>query len=129
MVGAIVIAVCAIWLVVVTRMTLAHWLVVAIAALVSLVWIAMFARARRRLASPDRHELRLTPDELVLVEGPREERLAWGEIARIEVDEDRLVVRIEAPGRDPMTIEPRYGRLGVTELERAIRAAYETASG
>jgi membrane protein implicated in regulation of membrane protease activity len=129
LVGAIVVTGAAIWLVLVMRMTIAHWLVVGVALLVAVIWVAMFARARRRIAAPDRHALSLTPDAMVLIEGKREDRVEWGEIARIDVDEDRLMVKVEARGRDPLYVEPRYGGLGVTELERAIRSAYEAARG
>jgi len=85
--------------------------------------------ARRRLRDASRWRLVLGPEGLSLIEGARERRVAWEDVAAIETDDDRLVVEIRLRNEaEPLVVEPRYGGLGVVDLEAAILAAREQAA-
>lgn len=126
-VAAIVMAAAALWLYLL-RPPPAVLLCATASVFASLAWLVMVLRARKRLAQPERHRLILDPDALRLIEGESERRIAWSEVVSIATDEERLVVRIETRGTEPLAIEPRYGGLGVYELEAALRRALEAAS-
>ena len=49
--------------------------------------------------------------------------MAWDDIASISADEDRLVVAVAPREGEPVVIPPRYGGLGMYELESAIEEA------
>jgi hypothetical protein len=108
------------------------WAFVAGGAIAALAWVARGLAGRRRAASPERHALELGPDALSWTEGTHERRIVWGEIVVIDVDEDRLIVRVHRRGGSPLELEPRYGGLGVydlaRELESARRRALESAA-
>lgn len=90
-------------------------------------WVAMGLGARRRLVDAARHQIVLTQEGITLVEGAKERRVAWGEVTGIGVDEERLVVRVDVAGAEPLAIEPRYGGMGAYDLERTIQAARDAA--
>lgn len=105
------------------------WVCIAAAAAAALAWLVMGLRAGRRIKDADRHRLVLEPSGLRLIEGPRERRIAWPDVERIEADEERLVLRVSVRGGEPLVIEPRYGRLGVHDLEAVVRRAFDAAQG
>lgn len=80
-----------------------------------------FARAARVVS------LTLDAAGLELVDGERITRLVWTEVARIELDEDLLVVRVVREGHDDLVIEPIYEGVSVYELAEAISSARRTA--
>ena len=70
--------------------------------------------------------LRLEPGGLAL--GPPDaEPTPWAEILAIDVDEDRLTVRIDRRGAPPLHLEPSWGGLSVYALADAVRAARQAA--
>jgi hypothetical protein len=99
------------------------WVLVALSLVVAIAWLAMAGRAQKRLRAPAEHALLLDRSGLCLRDGTAERRVVWQDIAAISVDEDRLVVRLDVRGGEPLSIEPRYGGLGVYDLEAALRAA------
>lgn len=128
LVAAVVVAGAAIWLALL-RPSGAAWICIGGAFVASLAWLGMAAAARRRVQRAEDHRLVIGEDGLTLVEGARVRRSAWEEIEAIEVDEDRLVVVVRLRGEEePIVVEPRYGGLGVFDLDRAIRAAREQAA-
>lgn len=94
-----------------------------------LAWLAMALRARRRLATPERHRLVLAPEGLRLVEGERERQIPWSDVESIEIEDERLVVQVRVRGAEPLLVEPRYGGLGAHALESALRQARGAALG
>ena len=58
-----------------------------------------------------------------------ERSVPWTRVETIEVDEERLVVRVAIEDEDDLVIEPQYGGLGAYDLaealERARRASRE----
>jgi hypothetical protein len=100
-------------------------------AIVGLAWIGAFVRGRRR--ARERVALHLRPDALVIeVSGEECASIPWSQVRRIRVDEERLVVRVEREGNEPLVVEPLWRGVGVHDLARAIdhaRAAALSGSG
>lgn len=129
LVAAAAVAIGAIWLILL-RPPAQVWLCVILALVASFAWIVMALGARRRLRRAEDHRLVLDAGGLALFEGENERRVAWDAVDSIETDEERLVVEVRI--RDeaaPIVVEPRYGGLGLVELEEAIRKAKEEAAG
>ncbi len=127
LVAAVVVAGAAIWLALL-RPAGAVWICILGSLVASLAWLGMAAAARRRLRRAQDHRLVLDPEGLALVDGDRERRAPWEAVEAVEVDEDRLVVVVRVRGEDaPIVVEPRYGGLGVLDLDAAIRAARDQA--
>lgn len=103
------------------------WVCSGAAFVASAVWLVMGLRAGRRIRDAERHRLDLDPHALRLLEGGVERRVPWGDVRHIEVDEERLVVRISIADGEPVVLEPRYGGLGVHDLEAAVRRARDEA--
>lgn len=125
--AALIVTAAAVWLAALAT-RLEAWLFVALGLASALAWTVMVRRARARLAQADRYRLTLDPEGLRLVEGETERRVAWREVEAVETDEERLVVRVSVEGHEALLIEPRYGGLGVHDLEEVIRRALEEAS-
>lgn len=86
----------------------------------SAIWVALARRSVRQLASADDHYLDIADRGLTLRNGAQERSLAWSEVDAVEIDEDRLVVRVRVRGADSLLVEPQYGELGLRELAEAI---------
>ena len=84
---------------------------------------AAFARAAR--------EVSLTLDEAGIAQrdGEQIRRVAWDELARVELDEDLLVVRLVREGQDDLVLEPIYEGASVYELAAAVAEARDAAKG
>jgi hypothetical protein len=100
-------------------------LVAAIALAVALYWTFAFAKALRR--AKIRVALRLDEEGLHLEEGERRTDVPWGVVDAVEVDEDRLVVRVVRRGDDPLVVEPIWRGTSVYALADAVRAARDAA--
>ncbi len=127
LVAALVVALGAIWLVLLSPPVWV-WACAALAIAASIMWIVMGLRARRRLVDAARHRLVLDEHALSLVEGDDERQIPWGAIESIALDEERLVVRVNVRDEERLDIEPRYGGLGAYDLEAAIRRALRAAT-
>ncbi|HJL20357.1 MAG TPA: hypothetical protein RMH99_32115 [Sandaracinaceae bacterium LLY-WYZ-13_1] len=103
------------------------WVVAALGLVGAVFWFRRWARARRVVHDAAHHRLALDPDGLRLVEGDREQAAPWDTVVDVEADEDRLVVRVTRERGDAVLIEPRYGGLGMHDLERAVRRAWDAA--
>jgi hypothetical protein len=88
------------------------------------VWVVRARSSVAQLASAGDHYLETDPEGLTVRAGAQQRRLAWSEIAAVEIDEDRLVIqlRLQSGGR-PLAIEPQYGELGLYELGEWIQRA------
>ncbi len=51
-----------------------------------------------------------------------ERTIPWTDIERIELDHDRMVVRV-VTNAEPLELDPPYGGLGLEELGRAVETA------
>ena len=84
------------------------------------LWIRRWARGA---APPSSTYLELRDDALVRRTGDALEVVPWSDVHDVEVDEDRLEVRVERVGSDPLWIEPRYG-LALYALRDELRLAW-----
>lgn len=124
-VGAVLTAVCVVWLGFVLR----NWvglLMGLLGTLFVLVWAAMIAKARKR-ARASSVSLRLTPEALVYDDGDLHTEIRWPDVRSVEVDEERLVVRIERAEGEPQHVEPMFRGIGVYDLADAVRSAWLAA--
>jgi hypothetical protein len=87
------------------------------------LWIA---RWRRGPTPATEAYLELSDAVLLRRTGDVVERVPWADVRDVEVDEDRLVVRVERQGETPMLLEPRYG-LGLYALRDEVRLAWRRA--
>jgi hypothetical protein len=123
-VGAVLAVVCVLWLGVVLR----NWvglLMGLLGILSALVWAAMIAKARRR--AREGVSLRLTPEGLVYDDGGRRTEIGWPDVCSVEVDEERLVVRVERADGEAEQLEPMFHGVGVYDLADAVRSAWHAA--
>ena len=85
------------------------------------VFGATMAWWRRITASAERAShvvlLALAPSGLTLAPAPE---IAWSEVSRVEVDEDRLVVLVHRTGGEPLVIEPVYDGISVYDLAALV---------
>jgi hypothetical protein len=101
-------------------------------ALFGVGWIFAARRSRRRVGEAARHALVLTRDGLTLEQGEGAVDLAWREVTEVDVDEERLQVRVHRRGGDPLRIEPHFRGptaegLGVYALQERVDAAWAAA--
>lgn len=94
----------------------------------SAMWIGRWARARRMSDRRDEHFLALSPSHIELAVGDARTRVGWDAVEGIRVNEDRLVIEIARRDGQTLTIDPRYGGLGLYDLEEAVRSAWRVAS-
>lgn len=86
------------------------------------LWIARWWRAEPRAGEA---YLELGTEDLVRHDAGRHDVIPWREIVDVDVDEDRLVVRIERARADPILIEPRYG-LALYALRDELRLVWRS---
>jgi hypothetical protein len=103
-----------------------------LAIVVSLAALAAGVAWRRRAnAAFDRvarnASLILDANGVELRVGDDARRTAWSEIARVELDEDLLVVRLILDGQEDVVIEPIYEGASLQDLADAVAAARKAA--
>jgi hypothetical protein len=98
-------------------------LVALIGLLISLFWWRTGSRAVREADAANSEGLWLYAEGLRLTERGSERWVAWEELERVWVDEERLTVVLEQRGGDPVTLEPRYADVAVDDLARALTNA------
>ena len=89
----------------------------------AVIWVVSARRSLTQLARSEDHYLDIGPSGLTLRNGPDARSLSWSEIDAVEIDEDRLVVRLRLQGSGSLAVEPHYGSLGLRELAEAIERA------
>jgi hypothetical protein len=97
----------------------------------STLWVALARRSIGQLLSAGNHYLDIGADGFTLMAGAEKRFVAWSEIDAVEIDEDRLVVRLRVRGADSLVVEPQYGELGLRELAETIerRRIHGTPAG
>jgi hypothetical protein len=86
----------------------------------SAIWVSLARRNIRQVASAGEHYLDIEDRGLTLRNGTQSRSLAWSEVEAVEIDEDRLAVRVRVRGADSLLVEPQYGELGLRELAETI---------
>jgi len=95
--------------------------VLALAGLVfAVLWVVRARKSVTQIAQAQDHYLEIGPEALALKAGSQLRSWPWSQIEAVEIDEDRLVVRLRLRGADPLSVEPEYGALGLRELAEAI---------
>jgi hypothetical protein len=84
------------------------------------IWVVLARRSVRQLAVAGEHYLDIGANGFRLMSGAEERFLPWSDIDAVEIDEDRLVVRLRVRGADSLLVEPQYGELGLRELAATI---------
>lgn len=123
LVAAVVSAIAVLWLLALTSFSWWALVVATVVAIAARFWIASWSRIEKS-PSPD---LVLTSDGLELGAA----RIAWSSVERVELDQDRLLVRVVTKGEtndDPLEIEPPYDGLGLDDLGRVIEDARRSHS-
>lgn len=101
-----------------------------VALAVSIAWIVVAARGRRRIRSRDAWWVELG-DELAVAQGGDPAVISWRDIARVDVDEERLDVVVHRATGGELRILPVWrgadGPLGLHDVADVIVAAWEDA--
>jgi hypothetical protein len=84
------------------------------------IWVTLARRSVRQLAVAGDHYLDIGANGFTLMAGAQSHFAAWADIEAVEIDEDRLVVRLRVRGADSLIVEPQYGELGLRELAATI---------
>lgn len=127
LIGAAICVAMAIWLGVLRpSWRIGIWAVAGLA--VAAFWVRRFGKSRRTLRRADRCFVALEPERLRVGRGGEDTlEIGWDEVTGVDVDEERLEVRVTRDGADPVYIEPVYGGLGVYELAEAVQRAHEAS--
>lgn len=86
----------------------------------SVIWVALARRSVRQLLRAGDHYLDIGTGGFTLTAGAEQRFVAWSDLEAVEIDEDRLLVRLRVTGADSMLVEPQYGELGLRELAKTI---------
>src|SRR5688500_14573786 len=106
-IAAVVVLGATVWMVLLGPSPLC-WLGIAGSWLVVIAWAFAGRAARRRAAAADRHYLALREGGLALAEGGPEIFVPWERVTGVDVDEEKLVVRVARDALPVLAIEPRY---------------------
>lgn len=128
LVGAALVAACAVWIAA-SEPSALGWVAAVLTALAAAGWVAAWRHGRRRARRAEDWYLELGDEALLLAEGPERLQVPWTDVHEVQVDEDRLVVRLERRNDKPLEIQPRYEGAGLHELGEAVRLAHRDASG
>jgi hypothetical protein len=79
-------------------------------------------------AAPTTGYLEVSPAGIELCEGAERQQLAWSDLSRAVLDEDRLAVRLERRQGQPLVLEAQYANAGVYDVFEAI-CAHGAAAG
>lgn len=109
------------------KLPLPLFLVAVLAILLSLAWLAQARRVRKRAGDVRPAALVVHEQGMLLEEAERETFVPWREIARIEVDEERLDVVLTRNDGSLLRVEPRYAGVDIHELVRTLDDARASA--
>ncbi len=104
------------------------FLVAVLALLLSLAWLGQ-ARRLWRASKREPDALFVHAGGIELREAGQSTWLAWAEVERVEVDEERLEVVITRHVAPALRIEPRYPGVDIYELVRTLDHARFSAPG
>ncbi|HET6333995.1 MAG TPA: hypothetical protein VFG30_12325 [Polyangiales bacterium] len=86
------------------------------------IWVVMARRSVRQLLRAGDHYLDIGAGGFTLMSGAEQHFVTWSDLEAVEIDEDRLVVRLRIRGADSLIVEPQYGELGLRELAATIES-------
>jgi hypothetical protein len=126
LVAAASVCVASAWMLWASRGALVAWVVVAASLFAVAFWWRSFV-GTERVAHLGRR-LSLTTEGIELA-GPGGFRLDWSSVERIEIDHDRLVLRVVPRAGDVHEIEPPLGGVGLVALAERVARARQAAAG
>lgn len=126
LVAAVVVLLASIWLAALGP-GLVGWVLVALGLLASLGWMVAWARARRRRRAPERWYLRVDREGLRLAQGGEPRVIPWSSVEAVEVDEDRLTVRLRLADAPPAEIPPIWRGVGLHDLAELLEGGLRSA--
>jgi len=109
------------------KLPLPLFLVAVLAILLSAAWLAQARRVRKRAALPAPAALVVYAEGMLLAESERETFVPFREVARIEVDEERLDIVLTRHDGSLLRVEPRYAGVDIHELVRTLDEARRSA--
>jgi hypothetical protein len=105
------------------------FLVALLGLILSLAWFAQARKSARRARDPGATYLALHARGLLWSQPPRAPIwVAWDEVSELEVDEERLDVRVSRKAAPPLHIEPCYPGVEIHELVHRLRNAWLSSS-
>ncbi|MEO0323531.1 MAG: hypothetical protein AAF447_11285 [Myxococcota bacterium] len=96
--------------------------------LIGVGWLFAFRAARRRAAGPER-ALVLGAHALRLELGGPPEDIPWRRMDAVELDDERLMVRIKRPGQRDLTLASPGGGLSLEDFHARMEARWQAARG
>lgn len=107
------------------KVPVAVFLVGALGLAVSLAWLVQARRSAQRARGPQATFLAVHSQGLWWSDPPRPPIwVAWSSVSELEVDEERLDIRLSLKAAPPLHIEPRYPGVEIHELVRTLRNAW-----
>jgi uncharacterized iron-regulated membrane protein len=95
--------------------------------LISVAWLAQARRLRRSAAAPEPGSLTVYGAGYALREHDRNDWVAWSDVEKIEVDEERLDIVVTKRDACRVRIEPRYAGVDLYELVHTLDNARASA--
>jgi hypothetical protein len=84
-------------------------------------WAWGFRNAARVAQHAGAHFLEITTQHLTLARGAHTRVIPLSDVARVELDEDRLVAVLHLHSGEDLAIEPVYGGLGLRDLAETLQ--------
>ncbi len=107
------------------KVPVAVFLVGALGLAVSLAWFVQARRSAQRARGPQATFLAVHANGLGWSDPPKPPLwVAWSSVSELEVDEERLDIRVLLKAASPLHIEPRYQGVESHELVRTLRNAW-----
>lgn len=99
------------------------WLgVVALASVAfALRWMVGYRKVKRMTSGTTAHYLEITSERVTVARGVEHRSIPRESVARIELDDDRLVVVLVLSTGEELAIEPIYGGLGLRDLGQTLQ--------
>ncbi len=112
-------------LVLLSNVPVAVFLVALLGLAISVVWLFEARKAAQRAETPQTAFLAAHARGLLWADGPRPPIwVAWDEVMDLDVDEERLTVRVTRKAAPPLHIPPRYPGVEIHELVFKLRKAW-----
>ncbi|MGD8859509.1 MAG: hypothetical protein PVI30_05815 [Myxococcales bacterium] len=92
------------------------------------LWLLRAHRDAVAAQHPHEHFLELAADGLTRGEPGEVTTLPWQQLRGLELDEDRLVIRLHPAQGPPIVIEPRYHGIDLYDLRDLIAETWKAAS-
>jgi len=93
----------------------------------SIGWVFAYRSSGKRVKAKAEYFLRLDDEGLTLARGPKRRTIAWTEIEKVSVSEERLVLELTLRDGTLFDVPPIFRGYGLYELEDLVNARREAA--